>query len=497
MKSLAISIALLAPVGVLICTLGNASGAAGAAEGAGLQVSPPVRVTGESPYPAACPNAPYPDTEVEFSLATDRRHPRRLVGAWIQDRPRAVAVAYSRDGGRAWRAVLPPALADCTGSEYLRSSDPWLSVGPTGVAYLVSIAVPANPLPFAESAIQVSRSPDMGRTWSSPVFVDRPTETTQPDDKPALTADPHRPGSVYVSWSAQRVEATPAGTFIFNRIEFSRSRDGGRTWSAPAAIDNPPVGWTDGPPSQILVPRRGELLCVFSRRELAENHVLPLVGGRLRFYATRSRDGGRHWTRPIVIGRGRVLRLEDAETATPIRSAMTDVFSAASGADRRVYFAWTDVLSGDDSRIRLAHSRNGGRDWSHPRSVAKAADRPLNPDLAVAGSGAVALRFYDLRADEAGDAPLSTRAWLRVSSNGRRFSRERALGGLFDLRTAPVATGLTPGRFLGEYQGLVGLRDAFGVLFAQAAPQAQIGATDGFFSRAHLINRGRRGRDHR
>jgi Ca2+-binding RTX toxin-like protein len=94
------------------------------------------------------------------------------------------------------------------------------------------------------------------------------------------------------------------------------------------------------------------------------------------------------------------------------------------------------------------------------------------------------VRFYDLREDQAGDQALSTRSWLRVSPNGKEFGREIALAGAFDLRTAPVATGLTPGRFLGEYQGLVGVQEGFAVLFAQARPAAQIGPTDGFFSRA-------------
>jgi hypothetical protein len=81
---------------------------------------------------------------------------------------------------------------------------------------------------------------------------------------------------------------------------------------------------------------------------------------------------------------------------------------------------------------------------------------------------------------------LSTRSWLRVSRSGKAFGREIPLAGVFDLRAAPVATGLTPGRFLGEYQGLVGLQADFAALSAQARPVAQIGATDGFFGRVEL-----------
>jgi hypothetical protein len=415
---------------------------------------------------------------VEFSLAADPLHPRRLVGAWIQDAPRAPAVAYSRDGGRRWHGVVPPALARCTGSDYLRSTDPWLSVGPDGIAYLATLLVGDAGL---APAIQVSRSADTGRTWAQPVFVERRDEVTEPDDKPTIAADPYRSGRVYVSWSRQRNQPLPAG-YIFNRIELSRSNDSGRNWSAPVTVDSPPAGWTDAI-AQIVVPARGELLCVFSRRELAENHVLPEPGGRVRFYATRSLDAGKRWSRPALIGQGRSHYLSDPEDATPIRSGATHVFAAAAGPGRKVYVAWADVASGSESRIMLVGSSNGGRSWSRPRSVAKGANRPMNPDLAVAGNGAVALRFYDLRPDRAGDAPLATQAWLRISLDGRRFRREQRLGGVFDLRTAPVATGLTPGRFVGEYQGLVGLRAGFGALFAQARPLAHVGGTDGFFAR--------------
>jgi hypothetical protein len=462
-----------------------------AADPAAVQASPPVRVTGASPYPASCGATPYPDTEVEFSLAADPARSERLVGAWIQDAPRAPAVAYSRDGGASWNMVVPPGLAACTGGEYLRSSDPWLSVGPGGVAYLATLPVGAG---GAAPAVQVSRSEDGGATWSFPVFVERRTGSVESDDKPTLVADPYRAGSVYVSWSRLRVGSTPTGApTVFSSVEFSRSRDGARTWSAAKTIDTPPAGWTDAD-AQILVPAPGELLCVFSRRELAANNVLSLPGGRVEFYAARSDDGGSSWSAPILIGEGRSFSLQDKETSTPIRSGTTHVFNAAAGTEGRAYVAWTNVSSRDASQLTIVGTRDGGRTWWHPHRLAKPSDRPMNPDVAVASSGAVAVRFYDLRKDQAGDAALSTQGWLRVSRNGKGFGREIPIGGVFDLRTAPVAGGLTPGRFLGEYQGLVGLQSGFAALFAQARPIAQIGATDGFFSRVELSPHGRPGK---
>src|SRR5215204_4268940 len=207
---------------------------------AALEASAPIRVTGASPYPASCGATPYPDSEVEFSLAADRARPERLVGTWIQNaRGGTPAVAYSRDGGASWNVIVPPGLAACTGSEYLRSSDPWLSVGPGGVAYLVTLPVGAG---GAAPAVQVSRSEDGGATWSFPVFVERRTGSVESDDKPTLVADPYRAGSVYVSWSRLRVGSTPTGApTVFSSVEFSRSRDGALTWSAAKTIDTPPA----------------------------------------------------------------------------------------------------------------------------------------------------------------------------------------------------------------------------------------------------------------
>ena len=385
---------------------------------------------------------------------------------------------------------MPPALADCTGSAYSRSTDPWLSVGPSGTAYLSTLTVGEGGEEAAASAVQVSRSGDTGATWTKPAFVDRPSDTGEQDDKPTVAADPSRPGSVYVSWSRLDIEAVQGGAVAFGRVEFSRSRDGGRAWSAPATIDRAPVGWSDAV-AQTLVASPRVLVCVFSRTQQAENHVLPLPAGRVDFYASRSGDRGRHWSHPVLIGRGRNLALQDTETSTPIRSGATPVLSAAAGPRGRVYLAWSDVLSAESSRIMLVRSTDAGRSWSHPRLASAGADRPLNPDVAVSGNGALAVRFYDLRPDHAGDQGLSTQGLVRVSQDGRRSWHERRLGGIFDLRTAPVSPSITaPGRFLGEYQGLVGLPTGFDALFAQAQPQARIGGTDGFFTTLCLAGAG-------
>ena len=87
------------------------------------------------------------------------------------------------------------------------------------------------------------RSPDHGATWTEPITVARPSRVHQrpprrhpaPDGDiiPELAAGPDR--SVYVVWQ----EATLAASG--SAIAFSKSRDGGLTWSAPRRVNSVPT----------------------------------------------------------------------------------------------------------------------------------------------------------------------------------------------------------------------------------------------------------------
>lgn len=283
------------------------------------------------------------------------------------------------------------------------------------------------------------------------------------------------------------VQRTAAGTFFPFRVDFAQTRDGGQHWSRPTTIDSPPAGWTDDV-SQVVVPARGTLLCVFSRVELAGNHVFPAPGGKVVILARRSIDGGRTWSRPAQIGSSRNFNLTDRERATAIRAATAVLVAAATGPGQRVYVTWADVRSDDTAQVLWSDSRDGGRGWSEPRSASRGARQPMLPAVAVAPDGAVAVTFYDLRPDRPGDSALSARAWIRYSRDAGVSWQERPLGGIFDLRTAPVESGDTPGRFLGDYEGLAAIGNGFGALFAEARPQARVGSTDGFFASLTVLS---------
>ena len=105
-----------------------------------------------------------------------------------------------------------------------------------------------------DDAITVSRSTDDGSTWSTPavVFRTKHTSFTHGEDKEAIVADPYHPGVVYVVWDRYSSHKGP--------VFFSKSTDGGRTWSDAVVIYGKDAG-TIG--SQLVVLANGTLVDFF------------------------------------------------------------------------------------------------------------------------------------------------------------------------------------------------------------------------------------------
>jgi hypothetical protein len=78
--------------------------------------------------------------------------------------------------------------------------------------------------------IAVNRSTDQGRTWSNAVLVTSAPARTDfgGDARPKIAVGPQ--GELYVTWT------TPLGKPYTGEVKFSRSLDGGRTFSAPQVV---------------------------------------------------------------------------------------------------------------------------------------------------------------------------------------------------------------------------------------------------------------------
>jgi hypothetical protein len=300
------------------------------------------------------------------------------------------------------------------------------------------------------------------------------------DDREAVTADPTRPGTAYITWVRR------LGSFGENGIEyFSRTTDGGRTWSAGRPIYAPGVPGNFPDPDLISVLDNGTLVNVF-----VVYNVTPFVPGAPRspfaLMAMRSTDRGDTWSAPVKVADISPFLPADPDKQGEIRALPIAAVDPAPG--RTMYVAWNEIPSEfAPARILLASSTDGGLTWSPARTVARSPAQAFLPSLAVASDGTIGVTYDDFRNDRRGDNQLTTDVWFTHSHDGGHTWQETHAGGPFDVLGA-AATSSTDfaGRFVGDYQGIAAMGHGFGAVFAQATPQAAVPPSDMFFTRVAL-----------
>ena len=464
--ALAAVLALLASV----LLLQGAPSAAGAGPGGPYKVTDVRVVSGPSPFAAGCPG-PHDDQaitghELEPAITVNPAHPRNIVAAWKQDvgpglQTRSDLVGSSVDGGKTWMRSTIPGLTRCTGGSADMGSDPWVSAGRDGIVYFTGLAARLSTAP-PQTAVVASRSRDGGRTWRAAVTVAPPLAG---NEQPAITGSPAGAGHAYLAFANFLSPDTLPRT---NTLEFSRTADGGATWSSPVLIDQPGQFAIDFAPKVLVLPD-GALLAIFARADIGL--------GQGQLYAARSLNEGRTWRPAVLIGSHPIppAFLDDKETALP-NPAMP---SAAVVPDGSVYVAFEDNTSARSGAIGLARSRDGGRTWTSAPLPGVSA-YAFEPSVAVDSHGTVGVTWYDLRNDRPGDAAQTADVWFALSADRGASWRQAPVAGPTDLRTAPL-----PGHnYVGEYQGLAAFPgNGFAAIFTLAAPQARNGPTDIFFAR--------------
>jgi hypothetical protein len=417
-------------------------------------------ISGDSPYAAGCrdttPGTTYLGAEVEPWAVADPRDPAHLVAAWQQDRrsnggAQGIAVAVSADGGRSWQPAAAPPFSQCAGGTeangggYERASNPWVSIGPDGTVYLIALAT--NPLD-GDSVMLASTSQDGGRTWGpvSTLIDDAGDEAL--NDKPAVTADPWRPGRAYAVWDRLSGSGTETDPSI-GPTYFARTLDGGRTWQPAVPVLDP------GPSAQTI----SSLVQVLGDGTLVLVTDVITPDGVGHMTAMRSTDGGKTWGTPIEIGAMTWAQVKDAASGARVRTA--DYLLSAAADPRRgkraLYVAWQDsaLSSSGQSQILMSSSRNGGLTWSAPARMSPEPGPAFLPQLVVSRLGVPTLSYLDFSRDDAATDALETKVWIRSQLSPGHWSAARAWPGLtIDMRKAPVAGGL----FLGDYYGLLSVR---------------------------------------
>lgn len=458
-------------------------------------------VSSESPFATPCNGAPqvsveYRNSEVEPHVGTNPLDPAVMVAVYQQDRlstggANGQGTSVSTDGGATWSPLTVAELPDfsrCNGAgpgstgDYERATDPWVSFGPDGRAYQVSLGF-NDTRDLANAVIASTSTPASGyRTWTTPAVVRRDTSNRVFNDKETVTADPLHAGTAYAVWDRlifpndnPRARGGGVAHLVTSAFRgpawFGRTTDGGASWTSRAIYDPGQEDQTIG--NQIRVMRSdGDLVNVFI--EFNVDNKEKRQGGAVA--VIRSQDQGETWTqRPVIIDRQGNPEVRDPFDDRLVRTGdiIPQIAEDPRPGSNTVYVAWQDTTAGTPfSQVLVAKSTNGGLTWSAPARVNhNTAVQAFTPQIEVDAGGDLGLSYYDFTSDSPATQPLDTDTWFRELGAGEalteaNFSAHTRIHPTFDMRVAPYARG----HFVGDYLGLTSGNGVFTTVFDAAIP---------------------------
>ena len=470
-----------------------------------VNVAPLTLVSGPSLYAKCTVGAGtgtnFVNAEVEPQIAADPINPRHFVGAFQQDRwsnggAHGLVAAATFDGGKTWTETpLPFSLCAPGGANFDRASDPWVSIGPDGTVYANAISF--DHITDNRNAVTAARSTDGGLTWTNLVLVaDFESNGGQfSTDKNSVTADPVKAGVAYAVWDTlvaptDNPDDNPHASAYTGPTFFSKTKDGGVTWSTPRIIvDTSNRQQTIGNVIQVD-PRTGTLYNFADLIQPPNPGGLGGVNGDttqgFNVAFVKSTDGGETWSAPKIVAPITNPSVTDPNTGAVIRTGDIIPGSAIDPNTGQLYVVWQDSsftsnpsLKKGVVQVAFSTSTDGGANWSAPKPVSTATGQPaFTPTVSVNSNGVVGVTYYDFRNLQPGNTTtLPTDYWFVSSSDhGATFGNEGHLAGSFDMLTAPFARGF----FVGDYEGMAAAGTSFRPFFVQANSGNTANRTDVF-----------------
>jgi hypothetical protein len=289
--------------------------------------------------------------------------------------------------------------------------DPAIAFSRDGTVYYASLAGVRGTT--VGDLLTVSRSTDEGATWSDPVVATSKTAAVDFNDKDAVWVDASSSskfaGNVYVSWTLF------IGPGHAEPIMFSRSTDGGQTWSAAqklsASHNNNTIGGRQG--STVRTDAQGNIYVIWE-----SGVTINGTKTDAQVFA-KSTDGGASFSQQAVIS-----PVNDLPSPLPGASFRDNSFPAAAvnQASGAVHVAWADYQGGH-GRVLLSTSTDGGATWSTASALNVPGRTAFFPGVAVSPDGSkVTVATQALDDVPAGTAPgagvVSYDSYLAESTNG-------------------------------------------------------------------------------
>ncbi len=335
------------------------------------------------------------------------------------------------DGGNSWFDALvtrgPTGVFEAAG-------DPVTNIDNTGRMYVAYIAFDRS---GPDNGVYLQTSTDSGISWSNPVPAVAHTGGGDSDfeDKPYATCDissssPYQ-NNYYITWTKFDLGGGAA-------IHYSRSTDGGASFSTPARIST-------SSDCQFSCPAAGPN---------GEVYAVWFDYGNSTIKFDRSTDAGVTWDPDITVS-----NFNDNFHSNPCGSFRTPAYPVIgcdiSNGSRRgwIYVCWADARSGNPD-IYFCRSTDGGTSWS-------AASRVDNDTMgrwqwwqwmAVhPTTGNIGVSWLDRREDPTG---CQYKTYATMSTNG-------GMTWIPDFAVADIASNPASSNWLGDYCGLTFHTDGF------------------------------------
>src|SRR6266852_2245305 len=299
------------------------------------------------------------------------------VGRFFNGGASDIGFATSTNGGKSFKnGFLPSTTVNSTpAGPYLRASDASVAFDAKHNVWIISylgIKNPSGPID-----VDVSRSTDGGKTWSTPVVVNNDGHF---NDKNWTVCDDTASSPFYGNCYTEFDDNT-----LRDLIQMSTSTNGGLTWGAAQSTANN----THGIGGQPLVQPNGTVIVPIN----------GFAGNKFLILSFISTDGGASWSKTF-----RVSEVDFRHPAGGIRAGIPDP-SAEIDRSGKVYVVWSDCVfePGCTASDLVLSTSTDGINWS---AVTRIPLDPVGsgvdhfiPGLAVDrstsdGSAHLALTFY-------------------------------------------------------------------------------------------------------